>query len=68
MRGARSVYVDATSHDAHVRVDRLVPADLQKGPAPDPTSADSLLFVADLTNDRPGDSNTVRISNLRLGK
>jgi hypothetical protein len=68
VRWARSVYVDATSRDARVPVDRLVPVDLQKGPAPDTTSADSLLFVADLTNDRPGDSNTVRISNLRLGK
>ncbi len=68
VRWARSVYVDATSRDAHVPVDRLVPVDFQKGPGPDTTTADSLLFVADLTNDRPGDSNTVRISSLRLGK
>ncbi len=48
--------------------DRLVPADFQKGAAPDTTTADSLLFVADLTNDRPGDANTIRISNLRFEK
>jgi hypothetical protein len=67
-RWARSVYVDATPREVRVSVDRLVPADLQKGPAPDSSTADSLLLVADLTNARPGDANTVRISNLRLGK
>jgi hypothetical protein len=51
-----------------VPVERLVPADFQKGPAPDTTTADSLLFVADLTNDRPGDANTIRVSNLRFEK
>lgn len=67
-RWARSVYVDATPREVRVSVDRMVPADLQKGPAPDSSTADSLLLVADLTNARPGDANTVRISNLRLGK
>jgi hypothetical protein len=68
VRWARSVYVDATSRDGRVPVDRLVPVDLQKGPAPDTTTADSLLFVADLTNARPGDANTIRISNLRFSR
>ncbi len=68
VRWARSVYVDASVREARVPVTRLVPVDLQKGPAPDTSTADSLLFVADLTNARPGDSNTVRISNLRLEK
>lgn len=68
VRWGRSVYVDASVREAHVPVNRLVPVDLQKGPAPDTSTADSLLFVADLTNARPGDSNTVRISNLRLEK
>jgi hypothetical protein len=49
-------------------VDRLVPVDFQKGPPPDTSTADSLLFVADLTNARPGDSNAVRISNLKFEK
>jgi len=68
LRWASSVYVDPSVREARVPIDRLVPVDLQKGPPPDATTADSLLFVADLTNARPGDSNTVRISNLRFGK
>ena len=68
VRWARSVYVDASVREARVPVNRLVPVDLQKGPAPDTSTADSLLFVADLTNARPGDSNTVHISNLRFEK
>jgi hypothetical protein len=68
VRWARSVYVDTTTHELRVPVDRLVPVDFQKGPPPDPSTADSLLIVADLTNANPGDSNTVRISNLRLEK
>lgn len=67
-RWVRSVYVDSTTREVRVPVDRLVPADFQKGAAPDTTTADSLLFVADLTNDRPGDANTIRVSNLRLEK
>jgi hypothetical protein len=68
VRWARSVYVDASVREARVPVNRLVPVDLQKGPAPDTSTAGSLLFVGDLTNARPGDSNTIRISNLRLEK
>jgi len=68
LRWARSVYIDATARDVRVPVDRLVPVDFQKGQAPDASTADSLLIVADLTNARPGDTNTVRVSNLRLEK
>lgn len=68
LRWARSVYVDPSIREVRVPVERLVPVDLQKEPPPDPATADSLLFVADLTNARPGDSNTVRISNLRFEK
>jgi len=68
LRWARSVYVDPSVREVRIPIDRLVPVDFQKGPPPDPATADSLLFVADLTNARPGDSNTVRISNLRLEK
>jgi hypothetical protein len=44
------------------------PLDRQSGPAPDPATASSLLFVADLTNAKPGDSNSVRIANLRIAR
>ena len=47
---------------------RMVPADFQSGHAPDTSTARSLLFVADLTNARPGDSNSITISGLRLVK
>jgi len=68
VRWARSVFVDTSAREARVRVDRMVPADLQTAPAPDTSTADSLLIVADLTNARPGDANTIRVSNLRFEK
>lgn len=68
LRWARSVYVDESVREVRVPVDRLIPADFQKGRPPDTSTADSLLFVADLTNARPGDSNTVHVSNLRFEK
>jgi hypothetical protein len=68
LRWAHSVYVDASVREVRLAVDRLVPADFQTGPPPGTSTADSLLFVADLTNSRPGDSNTVRISNLKFEK
>ncbi len=67
-RWAQSVYVDDTAREVRVTMAGMVPVDFQKGPAPDSSTADSLLFVIDLTNARPGDSNTVRITNLRLVK
>ena len=65
-RWAHSVYADSTPRMARVPIDRLVPADLQRGPAPDPSTARSLLFVIDLTNARPGDSNSIRISDVKF--
>jgi hypothetical protein len=65
-RWAHSVYADSTPRTARVSIDRLAPVDLQRGPAPDPSTARSLLFVIDLTNARPGDSNSIRISDVRF--
>lgn len=67
-RWGRSVYLDSALRQIAVPVDQMLPLDQQAGPPPDPASASSLLFVADLTNARPGDSNEVRISNVRFGK
>ena len=50
-----------------VPLDGMVPADRQTGPAPDPSSATSLLFVVDLTNALPGTANTIRIGSLGRG-
>lgn len=67
-RWAKSVYVDAERRDVRIPVERMVPADFQSGHAPDTATARSLLFVADLANARPGDSNSITISRLRLVK
>jgi hypothetical protein len=67
-RWAKSVYVDAEGRASRIEVDRMIPADLQQGHAPDPSTARSLLFVVDLTNARPGDSNAVKISDVRFVK
>jgi hypothetical protein len=67
-RWAKSVYVDSEGRESRIEVDRMIPADLQQGHAPDTSTARSLLFVVDLTNARPGDSNAVRISDVRFVK
>ncbi len=67
-RWAKSVYVDGEGRESRIEVDRMIPADLQQGHAPDTSTARSLLFVVDLTNARPGDSNAVRISDVRFVK
>ena len=67
-RWAKSVYVDGERRDARVQVDRMAPADFQQGRAPAPTGARSLLFVVDLTNARPGDSNEITISDIKFVK
>lgn len=67
-RWAKSVYVDGRSREVTIPVARMVPADFQKGNAPDTSTARSLLFVVDLTNARPGDSNLITIGDVRLLK
>ncbi len=65
-RWAKSVYVDPARTEARVPVSQMVPADFQAGAAPDPSTAGSLLFVVDLTNARPGDSNSIEIRDVRF--
>jgi hypothetical protein len=67
-RWGSSFYVDSTPREVTVPIDAMRPLDRQSRPAPDPATASSLLFVADLTNAKPGDSNSVRIANLRIGR
>jgi hypothetical protein len=67
-RWAKSVYADTDKREARVSVDQMVPADFQQGSAPSTLTARSLLFVVDLTNARPGDSNSIRIGDVRFVK
>ena len=60
-RWSRSVYADVALQEARVPFDGMAPADFQSGHAPNPSAARSLLFVVDLTNARPGDSNSISI-------
>jgi hypothetical protein len=60
-RWGTSMYVDSTPRELTVPVDRMRPLDRQTGPAPDPALASALLVVVDLTNARPGDSNSVHL-------
>jgi hypothetical protein len=63
-RWAKSVYVSTERREVRIPVERMVPADFQPGRAPDPSTARSLLFVVDLTNARPGDSNSIKIGGV----
>ena len=68
IRWGTSAYVDSTPRDLLVAVDRMPPLDRQAGPAPDPSSAVALLIVVDLTNARPGDSNTIHLGSVRFAR
>jgi hypothetical protein len=68
LRWARSVYLDATPRAISIPLKEMLPADRQTGPPPPLASASSLLFVADLTNARPGDANTIRVSQAGFGQ
>jgi hypothetical protein len=65
-RWGTSVYVDSTPRDLVVAVDRMHPLDRQTGKAPDSPGPTGLLLVADLTNARPGDSNTIQVEEVAL--
>jgi hypothetical protein len=65
-RWGTSAYVDSTPRELVVSVERMQPLDRQAGGAPDPATATALLIVADLTNAKPGDSNTVRLGSIRF--
>lgn len=65
-RWGTSVYVDSTPRDLVVAVDRMRPLDRQTGKAPDSGGPTALLLVVDLTNARPGDSNTIQVEDVAL--
>jgi hypothetical protein len=67
-RWGTSVYLEPAPREIVVPVARMQPLDRQDGRAPDSGTATSLLFVADLTNAKPGDSNTFTIANLRTAR
>jgi hypothetical protein len=67
-RWGSSVYLDSTPREIAVPIDRMRPLDRQTGPVPDPAAASSLLLVVDLTNARPGDSNSFIVRNLRSAR
>ena len=67
-RWSKSVYVEQKRREVAIPVERMLAADLQKGHAPDPSTARSLLFVVDLTNARPGDSNSITIEDVRFSR
>jgi hypothetical protein len=67
-RWAKSVYVDGQSREVSIPVAAMVPADFQEGKPPDTSTARSLLFVVDLTNARPGDSNLITVGDVRFVK
>ena len=62
----RSVYLDATTRPVIVPFADLRPMPGTAAPAPDLTRVRGVLFVVDLTNNRPGDAGTIRLSGLRL--
>jgi hypothetical protein len=66
-RWQRSVYLDAEPRDITVFLDDVRPVESGAGWHLDLAKADSLLFVIDTTNTRPGTSGHVRIEGVRWG-
>lgn len=62
----RSVYLDAATRPVILPFADFRPMPGTAAPAPDLTRVRSVLFVVDLTNNRPGDTGTIRLSGLRL--
>jgi hypothetical protein len=67
-RWGKSVYVDSTPREIAIAIDDMLPADRQSGHAPNLSSAGALLFVVDLTNAHPGDSNSIHVSDVHFGR
>lgn len=67
-RWRRSVYVDSTPRDFAIDLSEMLPADNQTGRAPGSASATALLFVVDLTNTKPGDSNAIRLTGVGVSR
>jgi hypothetical protein len=61
------VYLDAEPRDITVFLDDVRPVESGAGWHLDLAKADSLLFVIDTTNTRPGTSGHVRIEGVRWG-
>jgi hypothetical protein len=66
-RWVRSVYLDQNEREVRVPIDRLKPAD-SRDPLPPLAEATSILFVADLTNARPGAQGRVTVTDLATGR
>jgi hypothetical protein len=64
-RWRKSIYLDSRARDVVVPVDEMVPADGPSGAAPR-EGAQSLLFVVDLVNAKPGDAGSVVIDSVRI--
>jgi hypothetical protein len=65
-RWQRSIYVDSTPQEHAVRFDDMTPAGITRTPTAPPADVDSVLFVVDLTNNRPGQSGRIWLSSVRL--
>jgi hypothetical protein len=64
-RWGSSVYLDSTTRQILLPLDRMRPLDRQAGSPPDPSGISSVLFVVDLTNATPGSSGRFTIGNIR---
>jgi hypothetical protein len=65
-RWRRSVYLDHAFREVSVAVDEMTPAGPGSGPHPDLSQVDTLLFVLDTVNLRPGTQRTIRLERVRL--
>ena len=63
-RWTKSVYLDTTEQEIALSVPAMVAADRPAGTLPDLSNAQSILFVVDLVNARPGDSGAFTITGL----
>ena len=64
-RWTKSVYLEATEKDVAVDVTAMTPAGNSQPAMPDLSGAQSILFVVDLVNARPGDTGSFTVSGLR---
>jgi hypothetical protein len=67
-RWTRSVYLETVERETVVEVPTMVPAERTGQTMPGLPSAQSILFVVDLVNARPGDSGGFTISGLRAAR
>jgi hypothetical protein len=65
-RWVKSVYIDSEERELVVPVGQMLAADRNGARLPDPATARSLLFVADLVNAKPGSSGEFTITDVRF--